>query len=121
MQQKSPKDFWNYVNSLNTKLSNPDIKLDALHGFFKTLNSIEHDDVVEGDIKANNLDSGMLNCEISEYEIMKWLKKLKNGKCPGIDEIMNEYIKVSCSTFMPIYFKLFNLILESGHIPVLKC
>ena len=30
---------------------------------------------------------------------------------------MNEYIKVSCPTFLAIYFKLFNLNLESGHIP----
>ena len=44
-------------------------------------------------------------------------KEIKNGKGPGIDDIMNEYIKVSCPTFLPIYFKLFNLILESGHIP----
>ena len=34
MQQKTPKDFWNYVDSLNTKSSSPDIKLDALHEFF---------------------------------------------------------------------------------------
>ena len=37
----------------------------------------------------------MLKCEISEDEILKCVKKLKSGKCPGIDDIMNEYIKVS--------------------------
>ena len=30
---------------------------------------------------------------------------------------MNEYIKESCNVCLPIYVKLFNLILESGHIP----
>ena len=34
MKQKSPKDFWNYVNSLNKKPSNSDIKLDSLFDFF---------------------------------------------------------------------------------------
>ena len=34
-----------------------------------------------------------------------------------MDEIMNEYIKESCNIFLPIYVKLFNLILVSGHIP----
>ena len=29
MKQKSPKDFWNYVNSLNRKSNNSDIKLDS--------------------------------------------------------------------------------------------
>ena len=80
MQQKSPKDFWNYVKSLNPKPSNPDIKLDALHDFFETLNSTEHDDVVEGEIDANNLDLDMLNCEISEDEILKCIKKFKKRK-----------------------------------------
>ena len=71
--------------------------------------------MVEGDIDANNIDSDMLNCEISEEEILKCIKKLKkNGKCQGIDDITNEYIKVSCPTFLPVYFKLFNLIVESG-------
>ena len=72
--------------------------------------------MLEGEIDANNLDSDMLNCEISEDEILKCIK-LKSGKCPGIDDIMNEYIKVPCPTFLPIYFKLFNLIHESGNIP----
>ena len=34
MKQKSQKDFWNYVNSLNRKTSNSDIKLDSLFDFF---------------------------------------------------------------------------------------
>ena len=34
MKQKSPKDFWNYVNSLNRKTNNSDIKLDSLFDFF---------------------------------------------------------------------------------------
>ena len=69
---------------------------------------------MEGEVDANNLDSrDVLNCEISEDEILKYIKKLKNGKCSGMDEKMNKYIKVSC----PIYVKLCNFILESGHFP----
>ena len=33
------------------------------------------------------------------------------------DCILNEHIKATCSSFMPIYVKLFNTILETGHIP----
>ena len=36
------------------KPSSADIKLDALHDFFKTLNSTEHDDIVEGEVGANH-------------------------------------------------------------------
>ena len=45
---------------------------------------------------------------------MKSIKKLKNETC---SEIMNEYIKVSCPLFLPVYVKLFNMILDSGQVP----
>ena len=35
MKQKSRKDIWNYVNSLNKKPSNSDIKLDSLFDFLR--------------------------------------------------------------------------------------
>ena len=35
MKQKSPTDFWNYVNSLNRKPSNSDIKLKRLFDFLR--------------------------------------------------------------------------------------
>ena len=81
MKQKSPKDFWNYVNSLNRKTNNSDIKLDSLFDFFKNLNSTEHDD---GDDSREELgvpnDSDALSTEVTEDEIINCIKKLKNGK-----------------------------------------
>ena len=44
-------------------------------------------------------------------------KNLKNGKCPGEDQILNEYIKSTKNIFLPIYEKLFNLVFDSGIIP----
>ena len=46
-KQKSLKNFWNYVNSLNRKSNNLGIKLDSLFDFLKNLNSTEHDDGVD--------------------------------------------------------------------------
>ena len=45
------------------------------------------------------------------------VSNLKNGKSSGSDEILNEYIKNTRDTLMPIYIKLFNIILDSGIIP----
>ena len=42
---------------------------------------------------------------------------MKNGKAPGLDMILNEYIKSTSSIFLPIYEKLFNAILDTGHFP----
>ena len=118
MKQKSPKDFWNYVNSLNRKTSNSDIKIDSLFDFFKNLNSTEHDDGDDSrkELGVPNFDSDALNIEVTEDEIMNCIKKLKNVKSPGTDEIIDEYIKISCPLLLPIYVKLFN-ILDTGNIP----
>ena len=47
-------------------------------------------------------------------------KKFVNGKCPGEDQILNEYIKSTQHIFLPIYVKLFNTVFDSGIIPWLE-
>jgi hypothetical protein len=42
---------------------------------------------------------------------------IKNNKASGIDEIINEYLKSTVSQMMPLYVKLFNVVLDSGIIP----
>jgi len=58
-----------------------------------------------------------INGEITEQEIRKTIKQLKNNKSPGIDQIVNEQLKYTVNTMMPIYVKLFNVILNTGIIP----
>ena len=58
-----------------------------------------------------------LNEPITQDEIQKAVSDLKNGKAYGHDEILNEYIKNTINDLMPIYIKLFNLILDTGMIP----
>ena len=43
--------------------------------------------------------------------------KLKNGRALGNDGILNEYIKNTIDDLMPIYVKLFNIILDTGIVP----
>ena len=103
---------------MNRKASNSDIKIDSLFDFFKNLNSTEHDDGDDSrkELGVPNFDSDALNIEVTEDEIMNCIKKLKNVKSPGADEIIDEYIKISCPLLLPIYVKLFN-ILDTGNIP----
>ena len=86
---------------------------------FKHINSTEHDDVDDSreELGIPNFNSEALNIDVTETEIMSCINHLKNGKCPGTDEIINEYIKISCPVLLPIYVKLFNLILDTGNIP----
>ena len=44
-----------------------------------------------------------LDFAIQEKEIKKAISCLKNGKAAGLDGINNEMIKISQSTFLPLY------------------
>ena len=58
---------------------------------------------------------------ITEQEIRQAVKKLKNEKSPFVDKIRNETIRASLNSLMPVYIKLFNLILQSGKMPDTWC
>ena len=62
-------------------------------------------------------DDEFLNSSITEAEIRKCIKALKNNKCPANDRILNEYLKCSSDKMIPIYISLFNVILDTGIIP----
>ena len=58
-----------------------------------------------------------LYAKITEYEISKAIKCLKNGRATGLDTISNEYLKYSIPFLLPLLTKMFNLVLNSGIIP----
>ena len=65
---------------------------------------------MNNNIEENNLNND-INSPITEQEILKAIKSLKNNKSPGADNTINEQIKASIYNMLPIYVKLFNLIL----------
>ncbi|KAK3096812.1 hypothetical protein FSP39_003531 [Pinctada imbricata] len=116
------RQFWKILNKLNgkneseIKASLDDFKLFA---YFRVINEGEDDEEEfntsdEGDETFN---TDILNENISEKEIEDSIRNLKNNKAKGFDDISNEYIKHSINIFMPLYVKLFNLILNTGKIP----
>lgn len=52
-----------------------------------------------------------------ETEIVKAINQLHNSKSSGVDNTKNEHIKVTNNVMLPIYLKLFNLILDKGVVP----
>ena len=87
---------------------------------FKKLNENDSDDDVEPDFNFDHIDNDVdqfLNSPITEKEIKNVVLKLKNGKAFGNDGILNEYIKNTIDDLMPIYVKLFNIILVIGIVP----
>ena len=57
-----------------------------------------------------------INDPITVDEIRSNVQKLSNGKSNGLDQILNEHIKSTLHILMPVYYKLFNLVFDSGII-----
>ncbi|XP_063399702.1 uncharacterized protein LOC134684345 [Mytilus trossulus] len=124
ISKKDTKALWKILNNLNDskkKDNNDDISLKALYDHFKILNeTVETENDFEQDLEFNTLSDDVelfLNSPVTEDEIKKVVSNLKNGKASGSDEILNEYIKNTIDDLMPIYVKLFNLILDTGIVP----
>ena len=58
-----------------------------------------------------------INQKNSVEEIMAIVKKLKNNKAHGIDNIINEFLKNCPEYVMVAVVQLFNLVLNTGIIP----
>ena len=99
--------------------------------YFKSLNSNEEPDLYEHGQTSEvltdipnpeineefRLSKDALNDPISNKEINTAIKLLKLNKSSGIDDVLNEHIISTKHIFVPIYRKLFNLILENGIVP----
>ena len=60
----------------------------------------------------------ILNHRITKSEVKKAIKKLKNGKCAGEDNIINEVLKTGEFCLVDPIVKLLNLILQSEKYPL---
>ena len=122
LKTSNTKEYWRLLNR-GKRRKQPDIPLDDLYSFFKKLNESPEENEennIEFNLPGNNNIEQLneeLNATITQDEIVRCIKKLKNNKASGEDFIVNEYIKSSSELFLPLYEKMFNLIFESGTIP----
>ena len=77
----------------------------------------DHDEINISEICDNPVYDEILNGKITELEITEAIRKLKNNKAPGTDNILNEYLKHSSPLLISLYCKVFNLVLDCGIIP----
>lgn len=119
MQRKQPKDYWKYLNSLKNKKNIEKPDLSVLYEHFKAMNSVDSgsDQGSDSSWSDHQDENEYLNSPITCGEIEKCIRNLKNSKSPGLDNILNEYIKNTKLLMLPLYVKLFNAVLDSGIIP----
>ena len=123
MQKGQPKEYWKFLNSLKNKKTSETPSLSVFYDYFKDTYSGDTDNEFDGTGSSNSyepesdINNECLNRPFTCDEIERCIKKLKNSKAPGGDEILNEYLKITKDCMLPIYASLFNLILDTGHIP----
>ena len=88
--------------------------------FFKKIDNPppEHDEPVpvQGEVQSYPYNEA-INLPITIGEITEAVVALQNNKSPGSDKILNEHIKSTLSSLLPIYLKLFNIIFDNGIFP----
>ena len=123
LNKNNPKEFWKIINSLESKQKDETLDINEFHNCFENTNAAaeNNDDNNDGDEDEINcnMNGGFdeLDQPINAEEITKCVKNLKNNKAFADDHIINEYIKSTLTTMLPIYVDLFNIILDSGIIP----
>ena len=117
LKSSKPKEYWNLLKP-KKKTTNDSIDIKELYDHFKTLN--ESPDTNRVNFDPNNISiqgEGILNDDFTETEMNKLVKKLKNNKSNGIDNVINEFIKYSPSEYKLLILKLFNTVLKTGLMP----
>ena len=133
LKSSDTKQFWNLVSDLKelesekkTKVKSDVITADRWFNHFQNLlcakkRNIDASSSVEEmiNILRDEPFFNKLDFAIQEKEIKKAISCLKNGKAAGLDGINNEMIKISQSTFLPLYTSIFNKILNTGVFPAM--
>ena len=124
LYSQNRNEFWKYLKSMKGTSKNDDLpQLDKLISHFRNLyfdanaesnlaNLKEHDGH-----NMNKQKFEILNRNLTEEEVTKCIKILKNKKSPGDDQITNEMIKCTNAGGIKLLTKLFNTILNYGYFP----
>ena len=116
-----PKDYWALLKKeegLDKKESKVPLRTFEKH--FNQLNQSSSQEIQNllPEVDSFNQD---INIEFTFDEIYKNIKLLNSNKSSGIDLIKNEYLKNAPQSVIELAVKLFNLILQTGIVPLEWC
>jgi exonuclease III len=125
LKSTDPKEYWTIVKDIekgNHNKTSDKISTSVFAEYFENLNKQDPLNAPNGcsedDILASNIEvENSINAPFTPDEITRAIKTMKNNKASGFDAIINEYIKATSDIFLPIYVKLFNIVLTTGNIP----
>ena len=129
-KKNDPKVYWKLLENKAKPVKENNIPLENFKQHFQTLNQVfreipvdfDPSVILEPDVGAlETPDLEELNRQFTKSDIEKLIKKLKNGKSSGCDNILNEFLKNSPETVIETITNLFNLVLKTGVVPSNWC
>ena len=117
LKSKNPREFWQILNQGKEKSKMGNIPLADLQTHFSVLSANKNDKTEPVREPQNQQINKSINVFFTIEELRKHINKLKNNKTPGIDNILNEFLKHCPDELLPAIVKFFNIILESGKVP----
>ena len=119
LRVQNPKEFWKLINSaISSTKKSGNISLQEFKMHFEKLsNEGFTGETFDTNLLSNNSSNQILNAEFTTDELKKMIKKLKNGKACGIDNLSNEFFKNCPESVILIIVELFNIVLNTGIVP----
>ena len=97
------------------------VSTEQFYKYFKQQNSASPNDILDPETNiethSNERVEGPLDFLITDEEFDAAVNKLKANKSPGIDNILNEVIKIGKDAIKGHLVNLFNRILDNGKYP----
>ena len=120
LSKKDSRKFWKKIkNRNNENIGNCDFRTHfrSLLNATSLLGEEEESNAESWESEGVPVINDDLDRDITIDEIESCIKKLKNNKASGVDNILNEYIKYSSNKFKTVLVTLFNKILFLGYFP----
>ena len=126
LRNSNPKKYWKLLDDaciLPEKGSN--IPLNAFMSHFKNL-SMKPEDLNshESDFDPSVIDHSIneaINKNFTYDEVILIIRKLRNNKACGIDNVINEQLKNCPDSVVNLLVRFFNIVLSSGVVPSVWC
>ena len=97
------------------------MSMEQFYKYFKQQNATPLNNILETETNmethSNERVEGPIDYPITDEEFEAAINKLKANKSPGIDNILNEVIKIGKDAIKGHLVNLFNRILDTGKYP----
>ena len=114
-----PFAFWNIINRTTKHPNTENVTIDQFFKHFSVLNATEDDESgleskseiqIPSNVGNEYSEIETLNSPITEDEVSKAVKRLKNGKACGEDCILHEMIKAFSENHLHLLTQTFNVV-----------